>query len=120
MNKERLLNVARALREGKPENFDMYGYVRGDCGTPACALGHYASRTDLQSFLKIANVDGFDLVYAETGSLCGGYESERVCDHFDITALEAEEIFHSHGCGGAQTNVEAAEYIERFVKEHGE
>lgn len=69
----RLLNVARALRESpNPKAFTMLRFVHGDdsfsntvgsaadwCGTPACALGHYGSRTDLQKIVKIrpANVE---------------------------------------------------------------
>lgn len=47
MNKERLLNVAKALRESTtpPDLFTMR-FVMRECGTPACALGHYAARGD--------------------------------------------------------------------------
>lgn len=45
-NKERLMLVVRALREDPdPENFTMWKFSK--CRTPACALGHYASRRDL-------------------------------------------------------------------------
>ena len=57
--RQRLLNVVRALRESpKPKAFSMdwYGYGPNEafpCGTPQCALGHYAAREDLQDFLRL-------------------------------------------------------------------
>lgn len=116
MNAERSLNVARALREGKPEDFDMHDYVNY-CGTPACALGHFASRGDLQAFLKIYRGPESQtpyLVYADTGA-AAFHDADEVYEYFDIDEDESDELFNSHGCGNAQTNIQAAEYIEDFV-----
>ncbi len=109
MNKERLLNVAKALRESKnPDKFDMtlYGW---HCGTPACAMGHYAARRDLQS----------DFVLTPTGSLknnagiyVGAFE---IGHHFQISLRQEDELFGCRGCGGACTAIDAAEFIEQFV-----
>lgn len=117
MNKERLLNVARALRESKnPELFTMRSFGHR-CGTPACALGHYAAREDLQ--------DAFTL--NKDGDFCGasyddpddayelGMDSRRVLGHFRITKHQAWELFSEEGCGFAATPIQAAEYIESFV-----
>jgi hypothetical protein len=121
MNKERLLNVAKALRESeKPHEFDMGDYVN-DCGTPACALGHYAFRTDLQTLCVIKNRgDGSFLIeYREHDDERGydrlDFDDGSVLEHFGISIEEAEDLFSSNGCGEAQTPNEAAEYIERFV-----
>lgn len=127
--KNRLLNVAKALRESaNPEAFTMeaYGYddsgqieIFGDnyktkyasCGTPACALGHYASRTDLQHTFKlkmdgeIYGIDGTHLWY-----------DQAVLDHFGIDSNESELLFAVDGCGNAKTNIQAAKFIEKFVK----
>lgn len=117
MNKQRLLNVARALRESpNPDKFDMK-LIQHSCGTPACALGHYVARTDLQSaFLpppigaryRINDVNG--LMLYPFGPL--------VLGHFGLSETELEELFDEEGCGGAKTAVEAAEYIEKFVNEN--
>jgi len=116
---QRLLNVALALRESRnPDQFQMGCYVNG-CGTPACAIGHYASRADLQDLFAIRNGD--DFVYADStpdweyGGLAD-YDDDRVLEHFGITAYEAEALFGGRGCDYAKTANEAADFIERFVK----
>lgn len=122
MNKrqeKRLLNVAKALREGRPENFYMgtWGEPVDDknakCGTPACALGHYASRLDLQKKVILGRT---------TGAVHSRASGKRISPfafamkHFGITKEEADELFEVDGCGLARTNKQAAKYIENFVK----
>jgi hypothetical protein len=112
VNKERLLNVARALRESEhPERFTMLT-IAHPCGTPACALGHYAARRDLQDVFSLSR-NGF-LV---TKSKALPFEVER--EHFGITEEQEDELFGARGCDNAPTAVAAAEYIERFVERHG-
>lgn len=119
MNRERLLNVAKALRESpSPEDFGMETYAHG-CGTPGCALGHYAYRTDLQDDFMLVPVD--DGMFVHTAVAFRGqkveYFSDCVRDHFGIDYVQVGELFAGYGCGEAQTPTEAAEYIENFVKE---
>lgn len=130
IQRKRLLNVARALRESpKPEDFTMVGYANL-CGTPACALGHYAARTDLQKVFRlvvsvyVANYDGnrytnppLRLRARPRVRDAIGYAHTEVLEHFGINVPAAEELFGSRGCNRAQTAIEAAEYIERFVAE---
>ena len=113
MNRNRLLNVAKALREApNPAAFDMGVYVHS-CGTPACALGHYGCRPDLQ-----------DVFFQRDGSLFAinedGRETMCIMDvarkHFDISSREVDQLFEATGCGHAETAQEAAAYIERFVE----
>ena len=142
-NKSRLLNVAKSLREAPvPKAFNMAMWVHDDvhklqdgtkfdCGTPACALGHYASRRDLQKTFEI-QVSSTDLGFGETekraklvdtktgsrvyfGDTVGGFTVEK---HFGITTEQAEELFGESGCGNAKTPKDAAKYIENFVKRH--
>jgi hypothetical protein len=111
MNRERLLNVAKALRESNdPRDFSMEFYGHVNCNTPACALGHYAHRTDLQDALILVNgcVRQSDGHYAS-------YWTALVREHFDIDRDEVEALFSDSGCGNASTAIEAAEFIERFV-----
>lgn len=116
MNKERLLNVAKALREAAhKERFTMKRYIH-TCGTPGCAYGHYAGRPDLQDIIRISGQciyytkrdDAGDNVFAD-------YDDKEICEHFGFTEDEARELFREDGCGGATTADEAADYIERFV-----
>jgi hypothetical protein len=122
MNKERLLNVAKALRESpNPDDFTMK-WVRNECGTPACALGHYAAREDLQSEFRLLELDrlaspGVAIRSLQTGDLVAWCDPD-VLNHFGIDREQNSLLFSSDGCDVAQTAAEAAEYIERFVSEH--
>lgn len=145
---KRLLNVARALREAHAAKmkFNMEKFVYGNraaledgawntetcdyspstnreknfCGTPACALGHYAARTDLQRIVKIAIVKDDDgAKYAEVQMFGTSddmdFADERLLNHFGIEYDEMDELFNHDGCGGARTALQAAKYIEQFV-----
>lgn len=117
--KQRLLNVARALREGpNPDQFDM-GDVIYSCGTPGCAFGYYVSRTDLQDAFKPIQIEedgeiSWTSAWAESGKHVGYYDPE-VAEHFGIDADEQFKLFEADGCGRARTAIEAAEFIERFA-----
>lgn len=133
MNKvqqKRLLSVAIALRDAAKAKMklDMEVYVfsgaeedGGLCGTPACALGHYAARTDMQRLLMIRtreskwdNRMSSNMVFRGSGDLAA-YEDAEVLNHFGIDYDHADEIFGPEGCGNAKTPLAAAKYIERFV-----
>lgn len=130
MNKRqanRLLNVARALRESpKPEAFDMHSYfnISNDenwCGTPACALGHFGSRRDLQSLMRpgYSNPEGFGdslpvLFYNNNKQV--DFASRTIEKYFGITSDQTYELFSMIGCGKARTVDAAATYIENFVR----
>ncbi len=132
MNKtqvKRLLNVAKALRESeRPEFFTMgrFGFLpferivnsckavgtyAPECGTPACALGHYAARKDLQKTFTLSGNRCNAAKLAPDGSGRVGVAEK----HFGISYREYLELFDSGGCGRAQTPKTAALYIERFV-----
>ena len=114
---ERLLNVAKALEESpNPDKFTMETFGH-DCGTPACALGHYASRQDLQDAFLLDR-DGF-LRDGDGFTIC--YDDPDLLEHFDIRDFEAAELFSAIGCAAAETPREAANYIRAFVaKRRGE
>lgn len=127
INATALLNVARALRESpRPEAFTMAWYQK--CGTPGCAFGHWAHRSDLQNVVRAHENDmDFRFVEPQPGSYsAAGYTHPLMLKHFGLTRHEADELFDcdpvvvdgiefEHGCGGAMTAIEAAEYIEMFV-----
>jgi hypothetical protein len=129
MNEQALLNVAKACRESKnPNEFTMACHINR-CGTPACAFGHYAAREDLQSDFIILNPEEIESLAAENdGELDAsdgvllrstrksvGFDSPEVAEHFGLLDEEMSELFSGFGCGEAETPIEAAEYIERFV-----
>jgi hypothetical protein len=118
---KRLLNVARALRESRaPQNFTMCKFGDSLCGTPACALGHYAVRKDLQKAFALI-YDGYSGAALRSRQYINGpdigYNNAIVCKHFGIDWNEAAALFSMHGCDYAHTPIAAAEYIERFVRE---
>lgn len=148
---QRLLNVAKSLRESKtPKRFTMNKFVWGEmdrlaydlrdvnaekfvqkerdfCGTPACALGHFGARTDLQSLLKIRTrvVDGEKIAgleysrgLSEDQDKLVSYLDKRVQKYFGIDEGEADRLFGPDGCGNAKSVNAAANFIERFVQKN--
>ena len=113
MNKERLMRVVQALRESKtPEHaFSMDRYITRACGSPSCALGHYASRKDLQQGFDLDNTGNL-LV---NGKFVHSY-SPLISDHFGIGQGDTERLFSAAGCDYAKTATEAADFIENFVR----
>lgn len=115
MNRQNFENLIRANREcPRPDKFDMHTYGH-DCGTPGCVLGQYAAREDLQDAF-VLTVNGRVLSRNRRIGLWSG--DELVAEHFGITWMQALELFGVDGCGRAQTPSEAADYIEKFVKEN--
>lgn len=114
MNKPRLEKLIVALEAAKPENFDMGRFAR--CGTPACVLGHYASRADLQSEFGLEGMTILELATCRRPD-CDGEEIQL---HFDITGEQACELFDVEGCDDAKTPAEAIAYIRKFIDTNGE
>lgn len=106
--KSRLLNVVKALRESpRPQSFTMKD-TGGICGTPHCAIGHYAARRDLQN--------DFHLTFF--GRMKCRERNWNVLDlaqHFGLSLNETYLLFGSDGCNNAQNPAEAIEYIEGFM-----
>ncbi len=112
--KRRLLNVARALRESKDPNQFSMEYMSTVCGTPGCALGHYASRCDLQkTFLFIPGSGGCIRYRMDHQRI--GVDSLVIATHFGLCESEVDDLFSSDGCENASSTIEAAEFIEDFV-----
>jgi len=151
MNKrqaQRLLRAAKAVEESEvPKAFTMECFIRGDacdvavekaiekgwCGTPACVLGHFASRPDLQRLLTIkyddcpSSVDydapsvdyddpslRFNLYYRDDTEF--DFFGDVNNDYFGVNHLQFEALFGTHGCNNAKTPKEAAKFIRNFVR----
>jgi hypothetical protein len=136
VNKQRLLDVARACREApEPEKFTMENFANA-CGTPACALGNYAVRRDLQDKFELNTSDYYRVPWLFFDGHPSSYHYREVTEWFGISYADAEELFSAAGCGGRVEVVEdedgdaedvvypitdpikAAEYIEDFVRRH--
>jgi hypothetical protein len=136
MNKERLLLAARVLREAAKQreldndhqhHFNMCRFVN-DCGTPACVLGHYAVRKDVQELFALGRENIAQFAYSVRGELLyrkstvhdyrpTDYCSLEVRGHFDVDEAECEALFGPMGCHDALTEEEAADFIEKCVAE---
>lgn len=117
---DRLLKVAIALRESpNPDRFTMRMWGHG-CNTPACAMGHYAARADLQDAFMLTDRGQLTLsgpAHAALRAQGLHAEMERdYLDHFGISGDEWGELFGWSGCSDAKTANEAADYIVDFVK----
>ena len=118
----RMNNVVRAIKEAPKQsspstgfNMSTYGYFTEDkCGSPACALGHYAFRRDLQ---KTFLLDKSANVLLRNGLGLGSWD-DSIAPHFGITVAEAIKLFDVDGCDNAETNREhAIRYIASFIKQ---
>lgn len=116
MNKERLEKLIVALEGVHPDQFYMGRYIY-DCGTPACVLGHYASRRDLQKSFRLDHDLGCPVT--NRGRDAGSYD-ESVHEHFGISDAQSERLFAVNGCDGAQTPKQAQRYIRKFIDSNGE
>ena len=126
-HKQRLLDVARACRETKHASDFNMNYFVNVCGTPACALGNYAARPDIQGRFSLDPKDKEILLDGE----CVNYFYDEVIDYFGLHDVEeADELFGPFGCGGTKDfsghlddsiitdPIKAAEYIEDFVRRY--
>lgn len=110
--RDRMLRAARSVREAAPEDFTMAAFSR--CGTPACVLGHYAARDDLQDAFEI-HVEHDWIRRSDGSGIPFGYCDVYVLKHFGISHDEANELFSTEGCGGAVTPEAADIYIRKFI-----
>lgn len=76
------------------------------CGTPACALGHWA----------VANPDRWTIVQGSPQNRNNRITFyQAVDDEFGLTENDYDDLFAVDGCGGARTSKQAANYIRAFV-----
>jgi hypothetical protein len=78
-----------------------------DCGTPACALGHYAAMSGPTQRIRVTNDRPYHPFVGATWDIIGA--------EFQLTHDETDTIFESSGCACAQSSREAAAFIRRFV-----
>lgn len=115
LGNRRLLRLARILDTADAEHSvaGEPGYAQSitvhPCGTPACAAGHYAAHTPARwSIMK------------RKGSIVRKGSSsykwlEDLGDEFALNEFDAIKVFGYHGCGGAVTAKDAAQYVRNFV-----
>lgn len=104
-----ILDVADAKHRADKKPKYAQEFFRHDCGTPACALGHYAAATPRRWFW-----DSFVWPQLRTA----GHESplDDAAQEFYLSNEESRSIFGGQGCGAARTAKQAAKFIRKFVK----
>lgn len=129
-----ILDAAHAARALHPE---IAPYCQGrfawDCGTPACALGHWAAAHpegwrwygDNSRWLEADGLDGATITaFARAAEVFAltihrWDRTDYYDDPNDSELVEGQpevaELFDEFGCGNAGTAAEAAAYIRKFV-----
>jgi hypothetical protein len=126
LGRARLLFLASVLdiADKGHELGDEKGYDQGkwvnECGSPACALGHYAAQYPKRFVLNpnwVSPVGGrpYPVIQLRGSDARLGPQSTGILEEFSITSSESEELFSGSGCGDATTAKEAAAYIRKFV-----
>ena len=120
---KRLRDVARACWETKyPDKFNMGYECDFTCGTPVCAIGNYAARPDLQSFLFIQNVETdpnkkpvYRVTFGDGIEPPLFWHDSRFLEYFGLNIDQSEELFGAFGCDDADTAEEAADFIDNWI-----
>lgn len=115
----KILDTADALHKERGERTYSQDVFVHHCGTPACALGHYAANNKRRGWGFKAADYSFGTGHVTYNGHSQSCADPRVLDEFDLSFTEAIELFSGDGCNGARTGKQAAKYIQRFVKRKG-
>lgn len=102
----RLLKLAGILDTARRYNQSLFAY---SCGTPACALGHWAAANPRRWRLGFPEPPGLRSVL-----LRHPFRAARV--EFAMSDRDVTLMFGTGGCGCAKTGKQASRYIRRFVQ----
>lgn len=103
-----ILDVADAEHRKRGEPMYSQSTFSHLCGSPACALGHWAATNQKRGWkLTLGGVK-----YKGYSVAC---DSEDVRNEFGLSWKEAANLFSYSGCDSAQTAKQAAKYIRKFV-----
>lgn len=118
--RQRLLNAAQSVLDYDhsedrivPGEIYMGSYIK-PCGAPACVLGHYCAREDLQDDFSV-RYRGIISRNANPNDNSLGFDSIEVRRHFDLRFDESHAIFGEYGCRNARHPEQVSEFIRDFV-----
>lgn len=114
------LKASKKFKKGEM-GYDQKRFVH-ECGTPACALGHWAVHNPRRWRVK-DGIPAFRGVMDPLSASCYQYGARRVeangvtaaTKDFGINLMESVKLFDGDGCGNARKASTAAKYIRRFV-----
>lgn len=107
-----ILDTADALHKKRHEPGYAQTRFAHPCGTPACALGHWAAANPRRWMISAGSPLG-------SVRLRGCYMLNEIAAGMDEFAIDMEQyydLFGGWGCGGAQTGKQAARFIRQFVQ----
>src|SRR5689334_20106169 len=94
-----ILDVADKKHRERKEPTYFQGYYDHPCGTPACALGHWAAHTPSRwKLISMTMNDGNQDFYGLDAAI----------SDFGIDREESHDLFGGNGCDGAKTAKQAA------------
>ncbi len=111
-----ILDAADAAHVAKGEPVYRQTAFAHDCGTPACALGHWAHHNqDRWTYDGRPCVGAAPRLRRGSRNTYKDAAKEFHISHNENMEDEADELFGGCGCGEAETGKEAAAYIRDFV-----
>ena len=99
----------------------MNNYVHA-CGTPACVLGYFASRVDLQrKFVLAKNAQGYMTcqLRVQDHDYPVDYEDTQVLGYFGINREQAEYLFGGGYPNDGKTPAQMRRKIRKFIDKNG-
>lgn len=125
LNRENFRKLIQSTLDADPRDFTMEVYAQ--CGSPACVIGNYAARQDLQSEFRL---DAHGRVLDVANELAN-YWGYKVREHFGISDQDTQDLFAAPddsdedeegnvihkpgGCGDATTPEEAVHYLTMWM-----
>jgi hypothetical protein len=111
-----ILDTADAEHRKNSEPKYYQGVFTHPCGTPACALGHYAAASPKRwAIIKETSFELWQVPQPRLKLSRGARTEDDATDEFGLTIREYEELFGGVGCGEAKTAKQAARYIRKFL-----
>ena len=102
---------AAHIQQHEP-TYDQQRYVH-QCGTPACALGHWAAANPDRWYIGLDSLGDAHIFCRSNDSLD---LDEASCLEFSLSSREAVRLFGLSGCNHARTAKDAATFIRSFVR----
>lgn len=105
----KILDTADAKhKKAGEELYDQKSFSHRYCGTPACALGHWAAHNP-----KRWTSPEYPKLRKPLQSWTTPFESAG--EEFHLSSGQVNTLFDLSGCGRAKTAKQAAAYIRKFV-----
>lgn len=110
--------VDKEHRARKEPTYDQSHYFH-PCGTPSCALGHWAAAHPRRWRVRRSGYDGRRLYPLLRGGNFADSHLSSVMHEFGLNSDDVDMLFGHQGCNKAKTGKQAARFIRKFIQDHG-